>query len=172
MSNATTGLKAGVVAGLLYGIIDGIFAYLGLTIFKSVVMAALQKEAATESALLHVTITAQTLYNGAVAVSLVVAIVVGIIGGLILGAIFGALYNKIPGKSGPVKGLVFGFILWILLNVLFGLPNIGTYNLTYYLFGIGGGIIAALVYGYLIGTLFGKWTVVPQKQEEELQTFP
>ncbi len=81
-------------------------------------------------------------------------------------------FTKIPGKSTAVKGLVFGFILWILLNVLFGIPNIGTYCLTYYLFGISGGIIAALVFGYLIGTLFGKWNFSPIKQEEELQTFP
>lgn len=171
MSNATTGLKAGVVAGLVYGIIDGIFALLALIIFKSTVMATLEKAAASASSITGVTISAQTLYNIALIESIVVAIVAGIIGGLILGAIFGAVYNRIPGKSPPVRGIVFGFILWILLNVLLGIANIGTYGLTYYLFGIGGGLIAALIYGYIAGMLFGKWNR-PIPKQEELQTFP
>lgn len=171
MGKATTGLKAGAIAGSVYGIIYGIFSYLALIVFKSTVMAALQKEAATFASLTGTTISAQSLYNSALVLSFILGVVAGIVLGLILGAIFGAVYDKIPGKSGPVRGMIFGLILWIILNVLLDYGDIATYGMNYYLFIIGGGFVAALVYGYLAGALFMRWDT-PPPQMEELQTFP
>lgn len=172
MGKATTGLKAGIVAGLVYGVIDGVISYMALIFFKNTVMAALQKEAATLNAIPGISTSAQALYNTAMTTAFAFSIVGGIIGGLILGAIFGAVSSKIPGRSAPVKGMVFGFILWIILDVVLDYGDISTYSMNYYLFIIGGGIIAALVYGYIIGVLFGKWDVPPPAPVEELQSFP
>ena len=105
-----TGAKAGAVAGLAYGILDGILAMATLIIFKADVMNELSKEASAESA--HgITVTAAALYSLTLNLAVAGGIIGGLIIGIILGIIFAYVHNKIPGKNMIVKGEVFGIIL-------------------------------------------------------------
>lgn len=159
MGKVGTGAKAGLVAGLVYGIFSGIFGYATLTIYKADVMKFLAKEAATESSLnpsIH--ITAAELYSLEVDGVVAEAIIGGLIAGLILGIIFAYVHGKLPGKNMIIKGEMFGLILWVLFDVLLGSLDISSYGLLYYLTSIGLDIIALLIFGYLLGTLYNKWS--------------
>ena len=58
MGKTGTGAKAGALAGIVYGIFSGIFSFITLTIYKADVMKVLAIEAAKESALTGVHVTA------------------------------------------------------------------------------------------------------------------
>lgn len=144
-----------MVAGFVYGIMDGVFALLLLVVFKSDVMKELAKLAATESAA-GVKVSASALYSLELELEPVEGIIGGLIMGVILGIIFAYTHNKIPGKNMIVKGEIFGVILWIVFDVLIGALDISTYGLTYYLLSIALGVIALLVFGFMLGILYNK----------------
>jgi len=88
-------------------------------------------------------------------------IIEGINGGLILGVIFCLAVHKLPGRNDKVKGIAFGIILWLLFDVLLGVGNRSELGNTYYLLTVIAGVIGVVIYGYLLGLLFGKWWVEP-----------
>lgn len=167
MGKAGTGAKAGAVAGIIYGIIDGVFALLLLIVFKSDVMAFLAKEAATESSALGIKITAAQLYSSELEIAPIEGIIGGLIIGVILGIIFAYAHNKIPGKNMIVKGEIFGVILWVIFDVLLGALDISTYGLNYYSTSIALDVIALLVFGFMLGTLYNKWKANDEPMTDE-----
>jgi hypothetical protein len=160
MGRGSTGAKAGVVAGIIYGIILTVLSEIILFVEKSTVMAALTVYAKdlSNSA---ITITASEIYNSEILIAPVGLIIEGIIGGLILGAIFGLVVHKLPGRNDKVKGIAFGIILWVLFDVLLGLGDRAELGNIYYLLTVISGLVGVVIYGYLLGLLFGKWWVEP-----------
>ena len=106
-------------------------------------------------------ITANSLYSLIIIIAPVGSVIVGLIGGAILGLIFAWAVGKLPGRNDKVKGVIFGMILWILFDVLFGLGSITEYGSLYYIVDIAGGFVGALAFGYVIGILYGKWSLQP-----------
>ena len=165
MGRGSTGAKAGAVAGIIYGIILSVLTEVILFVEKSTVMAALAIYAKEFSSSI-ITLTASGLYNSEVVIEPVALIIEGIIGGLILGAIFGMAVHKLPGRNDKVKGIGFGIILWVLFDVLLGLGNRAEFGNTYFLLTVVAGLVAVIIYGYLLGLLFGKWWVDPSKVQQ------
>ncbi len=165
MNSAGTGGKAGAVAGLVYGFISGIFAAIGLVIFKSQIMSLLEKVIQNNAA--ASVLTASGLYNIALISAPVMAVVVGVLIGLILGLIFGAFHDKLPGKGTVLKGIFFGLILWLIFDVGIGGLDIVEYGFTYYLFNIGTGIIAVLAFGYVLSLMYERW-LPPDEMADDL----
>ena len=161
MGEYGTGAKSGLVAGLVYGIISGIIAAVGITLAKSEIIATLNKYIANYPTLVSAGITANSLYSAILILLPVISIIVGLIGGAILGLIFAWAVGKLPGRNDKVKGIIFGMILWILFDVLFGLGSITEYGSLYYIVDIAGGFVGALAFGYVIGILYGKWSLQP-----------
>ncbi len=160
MGRGSTGAKAGVVAGIAYGILGAIFTLVILIVDKSAIIAALDAYASTLSSL-GFKASGSALYSTELLTAPVGAVIEGIVGGIILGAIFGLSVHKIPGRNEKVKGMVFGFILWFIFTVLMGLFSRTEFGNTYYLLTVLTGLVSVVVYGYILGALFGKWWVEP-----------
>jgi hypothetical protein len=151
MGSAGNGAKAGVIAGIAYGIILGIVGYFTLISIKSMVISVLSQNLPPNSPF-----TPEQLVGITLLLTPVIVTVVGVIGGLILGAIYGKLTEKIPGKSPVIKGIIFGSVLWLLVSVLGGYNNI-QYGLEYYLVQVGTGLAGALLFGVLLGYFYGRF---------------
>ena len=154
MSKAMNGIKSGLVAGIVYGVLDSVFAILAVIMFKDQVLASLGQYITNYPSLFS-NITAMDLYNLSIALIPMIAIIGGILLGLVFGAIFGYAYDRIPGRIPSLKGILFGLILWVVLNVLIGLLDVTEFGWYYYLAGIAGGLVATVAYGYILGTLYG-----------------
>jgi|SRR3984957_18367504 len=152
MGSASNGAKAGVVAGVAYGILLSIVSYFTLLSIKSSVISVLSQNLPPSSPF-----TPEQLFGIALLLTPVIVAVGGVIGGLILGAIYGKLIEKIPGRSPVMKGIIFGAVLWLLVSVLGGYGNI-QYGLEYYLVQVGTGLAGALLFGVLLGYFYGRFT--------------
>lgn len=167
MGESSTGIKAGAVAGIVYGIISAVITFVSLTVFKTQILNSLTKYMSNHPNVASLGYTAQKLYNTVVISGPVVQVIAGIIVGLIFGLIFANIHKHLPGSSMPVKGLIFGIILWLILGVLLGLSSINRYGVSYFALSAGGSLIAALVYGFLLGKLYSSW-----QESEETVTEP
>jgi hypothetical protein len=154
MGSTGNGAKAGLVAGIAYGAIIGVASYFTLLSIKSTVIASITKSLPAN----NTQFTPDQLYNIALIVAPIFVVIFGLVGGLILGAIYGKLLERIPGGTAMVKGVIFGVALWVLVSVVGGLGNRGTYGTEYYLANIGAGLLGALVFGVLLGYFYGRFT--------------
>jgi hypothetical protein len=147
MFDYNRGAKAGGVAGLIIGVID---AFLTLIVL-AVILPSIAE-------------TSSHLPNGLTVVLIIATLWQGILGGLIAGGIFGiifaAMYNKIPVNTSNSKGLVFGFGYWIIIGLILGyFISFQSQGMTYYLIvKCGLGLIIALLWGYLTGRLWDRYS--------------
>ncbi len=151
MGSTGDGAKAGLVAGIPYGVVEAILVYVSLVSSKTSIEAAIAKSIPANTNL-----TASQLYSITLLIAPAVVVVFGVIGGLILGAIYGWKYEKIPGKTSLVKGLVLAAILWVLLSVLGGLGNLQD-GATVYLTQVGTGLGTALLFGVVLAYFYGRF---------------
>ena len=151
MGKAKAGGRAGILAGLIYGILGAAAVVTLLVAFKSHVIEVIRSELPSGS-----TVNVNTVYDPLVAVDAAVAVVFGIVAGLALGLVFGAVSDRIPGRRGVTKGLVFGIIFWLILHVLADYIENLKYGVTFYLVDIGLGLGTSLVYGVLLGIFFER----------------
>jgi uncharacterized protein DUF6789 len=156
LGSAVNGVKAGVVAGVVYGIVLGILSYFTVTSDKSIIIASLTKNLPANSPF-----TPEQLYGIVVLITPAVAAIGGIIGGVIIGAIYGRVFERIPGGSSTVRGILVGIVLWLLLSVLGGIGNL-QYGAETYLAQIGVGLVSALLFGFLLGYLYGRFSRPPK----------
>ena len=167
MGRASTGAKSGLVAGLVWGIISAIFTAVALIALKQDIINALNSYISGNSAAQQVGLTANDLYNTVLVIGPVADIIVGLIVGMILGAIYGWGVNKIPGENYKVKGVVFGIILW-LISAAFSAQSVGEYGILYTVFNLAGAFVGAIVYGYLLGTFYEKWSKEPVQSQTQV----
>ncbi|MDA4122751.1 MAG: hypothetical protein OK456_06180 [Thaumarchaeota archaeon] len=151
MGSSGDGAKAGLVAGIPYGIVEAIIVYLSLVSSKASIETAIAKSIPPNSGL-----TANQLYSITLLIAPAVVVIFGVIGGLILGAIYGWKYEKIPGKTSMVKGLVLAGILWVLLSVLGGLGNLQD-GAGVYLTQVGTGLGTALLFGFVLAYFYDRF---------------
>lgn len=153
------GLKTGVVAGAIYGLLNG-FVALAITI---VMREELIKQIQAQFARLpyDIPITAEQIYPITVAMSIPGSIMGGLIVGAILGIVFLILYGELMGKDSKRKGLCFSILLIIgtgLAEIAFpgsGLPLIMIQ--TSYLVFTPVNILFFLVFGYLLGKFYDRF---------------
>jgi len=152
MGNTTNGVKAGVIGGVVYGIVLGISSYFAVIYEKSRIITAL-----TNSLPANSPFTPEQLYGIVVLVTPVILTIGGVIGGLIVGALYGKLFERIPGGSATVKGILVAIVLWLILSVAGGIGNL-QYGASAYLSGIGVGLVSALLFGFLLGYFYGRFS--------------
>ena len=145
------GLKAGLIAGIVWGIIVGALLATLLTVFKSDVLNGI-------STVPGINMTTDQLYTITLEFGVGSSVVLGIIGGLILGAIFAAVYTAyMKSSSIRTRGLVFGIILWF-IDLAFNGGGGSSSGTEYFVISIAGYLVASLVYGYLLGYFFERFT--------------
>lgn len=92
-----------------------------------------------------------------------------VIGTVLWGLSFAALSGALPGGGSTGKGVVFGVIVWLLMMVVwmplagapvFALPEPGMPALIFTL-------VAHLVFGAVLGSVYGKLTARPTPEERE-----
>ena len=160
MADFDRGIKAGVVAGIVFMIIAGILG----TIYQNHPLS-----------MPHVVVgTGLTLFTwrSLTDPSFVISLLLQHIGrGIVFGAVFAALYGFLPGTAGVKKGVVLSaFLCMVALvgaiyttlgwptdgTIIDGIYYIGTLNLSSA--GLAsGGIICALVFGVLTGFLWNRF---------------
>lgn len=153
MAISTDGVRAGFIAGLVYGILDAVIAIILVLSFREEVIASLNVYLTQYHALFGDR-SAVDLFNLSVSLIPMISVSGGVALGTFLGALFAGSYEKLPGRGARAKGISLGLILWLILSVLLGLLNIGPFGIYYYLSGAAGGLVATVVYGYLLGTLY------------------
>jgi hypothetical protein len=153
--------KSGLVAGIPYGIILAIGTYFTTLSMKQTIIQAITQDLPSSSPY-----TPDQLFSITLLVEPVIVIAVGVVGGLILGAIYGWAFRRIPGGTALVKGVIFGILLWVLFSVLGGLDN-SQYGIGYYSTQVAIGLVASLLFGWLLGYFYGRFT-----RPKELLTGP
>ncbi len=155
MGNTTIGLKAGAIAGIIYGLVLGLLSYITVVADKGTIVAVLTKNLPANSPF-----TVQQLYDIVIIFTPAIAATAGIFGGLIIGAIYGRLFESIPGRTSVVKGVLVGALLWVILSVLADLNDL-QYGLSVYLGDVGIGLFSAMLFGVLLGYFFGRFARPP-----------
>ena len=147
--NYGRGAKAGAISGVVLGVILAVLYYI---VFLSLTDTI-------KSAIGGTTLPSGVSIDQVFALALtflVVGVVVGsIIIGVILGVVFAAVHNMyMKGQSLAMRGLVFGVIIW-LIGLGFNVSNF-YYGTAYVAASVVIGLVASLIYGYLLGTLYGR----------------
>jgi hypothetical protein len=118
------GIKAGVVAGVIYAMIDSV-------VFFVLGPALLEVSSASWPAMM-------LLFLGSLTVGAVV-------GGVISGLIYATLYEELPTKSPTTKGIIVGAIFWVIFGVA-----MNVIYLTALFFLIESFVLKALVFGAML----------------------
>ena len=84
MGSAGNGAKAGIVAGIAYGLILAVTTYFTLESIRSNILAAITQQLPSGTQF-----TPDQIFNIALVVAPIVVVIVGVLGGVILGAIYG-----------------------------------------------------------------------------------
>ena len=148
MAEYVRGFKAGIISGLIFGIINATLAAL-IYWFMLDSMPGEMSEGIIKAGLY----TISYMIPG--------KIILGIIGSIIFGLIFAAFYDKLPGSKPIINGILLAIIYWLIFSVY-----IGHFNKTYYLglYGIGYiddviiGFIMYLFWGFLLVSFWNKYS--------------
>src|SRR5437899_8856922 len=147
MADYGRGAKAGAIAGVVLGVIEAI----GYVALFSFIMDSIRT--AVQGTTLPAGLTVDQVISATLYALVIFTFVGSIILGAILGVIFAAVHNKyMTSKSLPMRGIVFGIILW-LIGIGFNIGNF-SYGTTYVAVSVILGLVASLIYGYLLGHFF------------------
>jgi hypothetical protein len=158
MARYGIGAKAGLIAGLIQGIIAGIVAYVLVQEFISSIESIIQQSTAGSTLTSSEVALAASLVG---TFALAGAIIGGLIGGIILGLIFAAVQDKYMKKQSlPMRGLVFGIVLFLIDLALSS--GSFAYGTTYVAASLGVDLVTALLFGYLLGYFYQRFSPKPQ----------
>lgn len=147
--NYGRGASSGAIAGVVLGVILAILYFVLFTILTSSIKSAIQATTLPSG------VTVDQVFALALTFLLVGVVVGSIILGVFLGIIFAAVHVMyMKGKSLAMRGLVFGIVIW-LIGLAFNISNF-YYGTAYVASSVVIGLVASLIYGYLLGTLYGR----------------
>jgi len=149
MADYIRGIKAGVVAGVIFAIVSGVLGVIQMYTYYS-----------SSSTLSYPMGSFVSMSILLAMMSIVTSIVWGIIGGLILGLIFAFLYDKLPGDSSLIKGVTLSILLWLIFSVGFGyvMMTITSSDFShYYELSMVFGIISYVILGVVLGVSWDKF---------------
>ncbi len=153
------GLKSGITAGAIYGLLTGFISLAISVVMKDEIIKQIQAQFARLPQ--DIPITAEQVYPITLVMSIPGAVIGGLVVGAILGIVFLSLYNELLGKDSKRKGLFFVILLIIgfgLAELAFpgsGLPLIMIQ--TTFLMFTPLNILFFLVFGYLLGKFYDRF---------------
>lgn len=148
------GAASGAVAGLVLGVILAVLYYIVFLSLTNTIKSAIQGTTLPSG------VSVDQVFTLALTFLLVGVVVGSIIIGVILGVVFAAVHNMyMKSKSLAMRGLVFGVIIW-LIGLGFNVSNF-YYGTAYVASSVVIGLVGSLLYGYLLGTLYGRGGAKP-----------
>lgn len=151
MAEYGRGAKAGAISGVVLGVITAVAYYVQFIIMDSSIRSAIRQNVAAGSAL-----TADQVFSIVLATIVVGSFVGSIVLGVIFGIIFAAVHDKyMTSKSVAMRGIVIGLPLW-LVGISFDVGYF-YFGAVYMAASIVIGLIASLIYGYLLGHFFERF---------------
>jgi len=149
---ATKDIGDGAIAGIITGVIMGILAIL-MTLIGLASLVAFVDVRSVFGGLLPIVGMAAASLTALIPLLLFMAII-----GLILGAVFGAVYESIPTAHPVTKGIIYLLAIWVVFGLL--VPIVlslgGAVPMTLSAWGIVTALVAAIVWGGLLGIIF-QW---------------
>ncbi len=147
---ATRDIGDGAIAGIITGVIMGILAIL-MALIGLASLVAFVDVRSIFGGLIPIAGVAAASLTAMITLLLFMAII-----GLILGAIFGAIFENIPTEHAVTKGIVFLLGVWVIFGLL--IPIVlsagGALPVALTLTGIVSALVAALIWGGLLGLVF------------------
>lgn len=162
MSRVSYGAKSGIVAGLFYGIIEGVMGYFSVASQKPVVMALISRTVPPGSPF-----TSQQLFQAALYGTVVIYIIAGLLIGTFLGVIFALIHGSTPGRSSIMKGMVFGIIIWMIVDTIVILVNFSL-GAVYILITLVINLATSMLYGYILGARFSRYMKKERTIDDEI----
>lgn len=136
------GIKAGLIAGLSYGIISEIFFLTRYTYYSP-------------------------LSFFFVLISVIFTMFWGLILGCVFGLIFAALYDKIPGTNSIIKGITLSTLFWLIFSVLIVgfifYSNNNSTNDTIF------SLLAYIIFGFFVGFIWDKSKATENFDSEKVE---
>lgn len=151
-------LKTGVVAGIIYGILQGIVTMLSYVFYREQIIEIIRSSIPSN---IEIPMTMEQLADIGMMTAIPGSIIGGIIAGLIFAFIFSLMYSELIGKNSKRKGLFLAILL--LIGIIIG---------ELALQGVVGGLflfqtkfimltplnaVFFLVFGYVIGIFYDKF---------------
>ncbi|RLG71798.1 MAG: hypothetical protein DRO23_11430 [Thermoprotei archaeon] len=174
MGKMSSGAKAGLIGGLLVGIVAGAKTYLQMTFFKEEYMRilretleeAFEKYGAQLPSGMSLDQLVEMSYNTGRIWGSVGAVIVFTIIGVIIGLVYALIYNKLPMKSPIFKALTLTLAIYIIWTVIsetlafgMGFPKPKTLPQWFIISGYIIGFVEYVLLGIIIGALHYKWYV-------------
>ena len=181
MGKVSSGIKAGLIGGLVSGVFLASANFIVMTVYKEAYISMFKKvieklveeygvkfpQSSPEQAAL-------VMYNLSRIQGSIYAIIMAVIIGIIVGAIVAKFYEKIPTKTPLVKALLISYIVLVIktsLSLVFS--GIGGFKLEELgipqeitVLGYITDIVSYTILGLVTGALYGKWM---PKVEEPLE---
>jgi len=153
------GLKSGITAGAIYGLLTGFISLAVSVVMKDEIIKQIQAQFTRLPQ--DIPITAEQVYPITLVMSIPGAVIGGLVIGAILGIVFLSLYNELLGKDSKRKGLCFSMLLIAgtgIAEIVFpksGLPLMMIQ--TTFLMFTPLNILFFLVFGYLLGKFYDRF---------------
>jgi hypothetical protein len=151
---ATKNIGDGAIAGIITGLIMGILTIL-LAVIGFASLVAFVDVRSVMGGMAPMTGIAIASLTAMITLLLFMAII-----GLIIGAVFGAVYEDIPSMHVVTKGIIFLIAVWFIFGLL--IPLVlgagGAVPVALTLTGIVTALIATIIWGGMLGLIF-EWVV-------------
>jgi hypothetical protein len=130
MADFGRGIKAGIVASIIYSLPYGLV----LLAIPAIILGG----------------TGSPFWESYGTIIMLVTVVSAIVGGIVFGVVWGviyaAAYDSLPSSSPIIKGIILGIAYWLVTDVVFTLAFAG--SIVYLVFSF---ILGALLFGSLLG---------------------
>jgi hypothetical protein len=147
---ATKDIGDGAIAGIITGVIMGILSML-MALIGLASLVAFVNVRSIFGGFMPIAGFAAASLTAMITLLLFMSIV-----GLILGAIFGAIYENIPTANAVMKGIIFMVAIWVIFGLL--IPILlnagGALSTSLTTTGIVTALVAAIVWGGLLGVVY------------------
>ena len=160
MTEFKRGLKAGIVSGIIWGVIACTIGVLQAKIFLEEKMSGFGYE---------MPLMAEQMFWQFVVMAYPLFIIGGIILGIIVGLIYAAVYNSLPSSKSIIKGIVLLLIFWLIfVGIGFFLTMIGSGKgiegiESSYIESMAINLIVLVIFGILLGLFWDKFGVIPKE---------
>jgi hypothetical protein len=143
MADWGRGAKAGLLSGVVYGVLNGMIALDVMTVRSAEIIAQLRGTLPS-----GFPIQPERIMEYMQMMAVPSSIISGIIFGTILGLVFSAVYERIPSKSPEIKGVIAAVVFWLIMTVIGGGGEVSFLPF---------GAMAAVIFGVLMGDLYERF---------------
>lgn len=171
MGRTSQGLKAGLAAGVIYGLMIGLLHLTTLAGCSSAQIAIISQKLVSQQS--NASATA-IFYDFDVVYYPMVYGIWALVYGVVYGVVFSAIYRRLPGSNSKSKGVVLGGLVFVIDAVVgpgfFVLYSCNNSIFPYITFAAS--VPATLLFGYLLGTFYDWFGRLEKEETEERKKRP